>query len=161
MVTQPPERVVDATRPLQFVEHIVEHRMEPAGLNRVKLRADLTVVPGIFWSSRTTISQFERPRSFAKWRWCFQKGRTLHEENRKTRRARNPPFPYCVLAPVRCSGSDRQQRRNEANRRSRVSTALMESEIAPSRQAWNADQGGIFPTVADQTQPDPQGGTAL
>jgi hypothetical protein len=42
MVTQPPERF-DATRSLQFIEHVVEHRVKLAGFDRVQLRADLAV----------------------------------------------------------------------------------------------------------------------
>ena len=68
-------------RPLQFVEHIVEHRMEPAGLNRVKLRADLTVAGDLGHpEQRLAVRAAPFLRQMA---LVFQKGRTLHEENRK------------------------------------------------------------------------------
>ena len=40
---------------------------------------------------------------------------------------------YCVLAPLRRSGSEWQQRRSEARRRSSGSTPRIESKIAPCR----------------------------
>jgi hypothetical protein len=100
-----------------------------------------------------SVSQFERPRSLAKWRWCSRKDGLCMK---KTENAASPKsaIPYCVLAPVRWSGRDRQQRRNEAKRRSRVSTARIESEIGPRRQAWFAALDSLFRTVADQTRSD-------
>src|SRR5664279_6498715 len=107
-----------------------------------------------------SVSQFDRPRSFAKWRWCSRKDGLCMK---KTENAASPKsaISYCVLAPVRWSGSDRQQRRSEAKRRSKVSTARIESEIGPSRQAWKAVRGGLSWTVADQTQSDRGDGAAL
>ena len=40
---------------------------------------------------------------------------------------------YCVLAPLRRSGSEWQQRRSEARRRSSGSMPRIESKIAPRR----------------------------
>ena len=85
MVTQPPERF-DATRSLQFIKHVVEHRVKLAGLDRVQLRADLAV-SGDFGHAEQGFA-VRAPAFLRQMALMFEKRRALHEENRKCRKSK-------------------------------------------------------------------------
>ena len=71
----------DAVRSLQFIEYIVEHLVELAGLDRVRFRADLAV-SGDFGHAEQRLTVRSAP-FFGKVTLMLQKRWALHEEDRE------------------------------------------------------------------------------
>jgi hypothetical protein len=139
MVPQPPERF-DATRSLQFIKHIVEHWMKPAGLDRVQLRADLAV-SGDFGRAEQRLA-VRAPAFLRQMALVFEKRRALHEEDRKRG---EPEIRHLVLRigpdpPVRQQQATAAQRGQKAIQSVHGTYRVRDQAEPPglvSRSRWN------------------------